>query len=157
MSREARLERLLDFLHRSPTPWHAVSAMAERLEAAGFRRLDESQAWQLSPGERVYVTRNDSSIVALQLPREGLETLRMIGAHTDSPGLRLKPHAAQTSAGWLQLGVELYGGVLLAPWYDRDLGLAGRVHVRHPPHRRRAVAGGPAGRHHPQPCHSPRP
>ncbi|WP_010629234.1 M18 family aminopeptidase [Halomonas sp. KM-1] len=132
MSREARLERLLEFLNRSPTPWHAVSAMAERLDAAGFRRLDESQAWEVSPGERLYVTRNGSSIVALQLPHDGLEALRMIGAHTDSPGLRLKPNAAQLSAGWLQLGVELYGGALLAPWFDRDLGLAGRVHVRHP-------------------------
>ncbi|PMR78779.1 M18 family aminopeptidase [Billgrantia endophytica] len=131
MSREARLERLLDFLQRSPTPWHAVSAMAERLEAAGFRRLDESQPWELSAGERAYVTRNDSSIVALQLPRAGLDALRMIGAHTDSPGLRLKPNAGQVSAGWLQLGVELYGGALLSPWFDRELGLAGRVHLRH--------------------------
>ncbi|WP_163559564.1 M18 family aminopeptidase [Halomonas sp. NO4] len=131
MSREARLDRLLDFLKRSPTPWHAVAVMAERLEEAGYRRLTESQPWQLTPGERVYVTRNDSSIVALQLPGDGLEALRMIGAHTDSPGLRLKPQAAQQSAGWLQLGVEVYGGALLAPWFDRDLGLAGRVHLRH--------------------------
>ncbi|MCC5882308.1 MAG: M18 family aminopeptidase [Halomonas sp.] len=132
MSREARLERLLEFLHRSPSPWHAVASMSERLDAAGFRRLDESQTWQLTPGERFYVTRNDSSIVAFQLPRDGLEALRMIGAHTDSPGLRLKPNAERLSAGWLQLGVELYGGVLLSPWFDRELGLAGRVHVRHP-------------------------
>ncbi|MDT8880308.1 M18 family aminopeptidase [Halomonas saccharevitans] len=131
MSEDARLERLLDFLHRSPTPWHATANMAARLEAAGFRRLEETASWQLSPGERVYVTRNDSSIIALQLPREGLEALRLIGAHTDSPGLRLKPNAAQCAAGWLQLGVEVYGGALLAPWFDRDLGLAGRVHVRH--------------------------
>ncbi|MCK2182543.1 M18 family aminopeptidase [Halomonas getboli] len=139
MSQDDLLERLLDFLRRSPTPWHATANMAERLEAAGFRRLDETQAWQLTPGERVYVTRNDSSIIALQLPREPLAALRMIGAHTDSPGLRLKPHAPQTSAGWLQLGVEVYGGALLAPWYDRDLGLAGRVHVRHPDGRLEGV------------------
>ncbi|WP_275287142.1 M18 family aminopeptidase [Halomonas elongata] len=131
MLQDARLERLLDFLRRSPTPWHATANMAERLEAEGFRRLEETEAWRLSPGERVYVTRNDSSIIALQLPSEPLDALRMIGAHTDSPGLRLKPHAPQTSAGWLQLGVEVYGGALLAPWFDRDLGLAGRVHVRH--------------------------
>lgn len=132
MSQSDLLERLLDFLRRSPTPWHAVANMAARLEAAGFRRLDEGEAWRLAPGERVYVTRNDSSIIALQLPRETLSGLRMIGAHTDSPGLRLKPNAAQTAAGWLQLGVEVYGGALLAPWFDRDLGLAGRVQLRHP-------------------------
>ena len=132
LSQDDLLQRLLDFLHRSPTPWHATANMAARLEEAGFRRLDEREAWALTPGERVYVTRNDSSIIALQLPEGRLEALRMIGAHTDSPGLRLKPNAAQTGAGWLQLGVEVYGGALLAPWFDRDLGLAGRVHVRHP-------------------------
>ncbi|GHE22448.1 M18 family aminopeptidase [Halomonas urumqiensis] len=131
MSQDALLERLLDFLRDSPTPWHATANMAARLEAAGFRRLDEREAWQLSHGERVFVTRNDSSIIAVQLPTGPLSALRMIGAHTDSPGLRLKPNAPQTSAGWLQLGVETYGGVLLSPWFDRDLGLAGRVHVRH--------------------------
>ncbi|GED22105.1 M18 family aminopeptidase [Halomonas halmophila] len=131
MTQNARLERLLDFLRRSPTPWHATANMVERLEAAGFRRLDETAAWQLEPGERVYITRNDSSLIALQLPHGPLEALRMIGAHTDSPGLRLKPQAPQVAAGWLQLGIEVYGGALLAPWYDRDLGLAGRVHVRH--------------------------
>ncbi len=132
LSQDDLLQRLLDFLHRSPTPWHATANIAVRLEEAGFRRLDEREAWALTPGERVYVTRNDSSIIALQLPEGRLEVLRMIGAHTDSPGLRLKPNAAQTGAGWLQLGVEVYGGALLAPWFDRDLGLAGRVHVRHP-------------------------
>ncbi|MFY0990840.1 M18 family aminopeptidase [Halomonas sp. C05BenzN] len=139
MPQDDLLERLLDFLRRSPTPWHAVANMVSRLEGAGFRRLDETEAWRLDPGERVYVTRNDSSVIALQLPRQPLEALRMIGAHTDSPGLRLKPNAAQTSAGWLQLGVEVYGGALLAPWFDRDLGLAGRVHVRHPDGRLEGV------------------
>jgi aspartyl aminopeptidase len=130
MPPDSALDRLLDFLHRSPTPWHATANLAMRLEAAGFRRLEEGDAWSLRPGERVYVTRNESSIVALQLPEGRLEALRMIGAHTDSPGLRLKPNAAQSGAGWLQLGVEVYGGALLAPWFDRDLGLAGRVHLR---------------------------
>ncbi|MGM0983806.1 MAG: M18 family aminopeptidase [Pseudomonadota bacterium] len=131
MSQDARLERLFDFLRRSPTPWHATANMARRLEEAGYRRLEETEAWRLSPGERVYVTRNDSSLIALQLPRERLAALRLIGAHTDSPGLRLKPNPAQSAAGWLQLGIEVYGGALLAPWFDRDLGLAGRVHLRH--------------------------
>lgn len=130
MPHDPTLERLLEFLQRSPTPWHAVANMTRRLERAGFRRLDETQSWQLEPGERVYVTRNDSSLVALQLPADRLQALRMVGAHTDSPGLRLKPNAPQVNNGWLQLGVEVYGGALLAPWFDRDLGLAGRVHLR---------------------------
>lgn len=126
-----RTQRLCDFLSNSPSPWHATQSMATRLEQGGFERLEEKADWQLSPGKRYYVTRNDSSIIAFQLPAQGLSSLRMIGAHTDSPGLRLKPEATQRSAGWLQLGVQVYGGVLLAPWFDRDLGLAGRVHVRH--------------------------
>ncbi|GGX82248.1 putative M18 family aminopeptidase 2 [Litchfieldella qijiaojingensis] len=130
MPHDPTLERLLSFLHDSPTPWHAVANMSKRLEQAGFRRLDETQSWKLAPGERVYVTRNDSSLVAVQLPDDRLQALRMIGAHTDSPGLRLKPNAAQVNSGWLQLGVEVYGGSLLAPWFDRDLGMAGRVHLR---------------------------
>tara|TARA_R110000751_G_scaffold42703_5_gene98956 strand:+ start:439 stop:1671 length:1233 start_codon:yes stop_codon:yes gene_type:complete len=105
--------------------------MASRLEQAGFQRLEEKANWQLTPGKRYYVTRNDSAIIAFQLPESRLTELRMIGAHTDSPGLHLKPNATQRSAGWLQLGVQVYGGVLMAPWFDRDLGLAGRVHVRH--------------------------
>lgn len=125
------LTRLCEFLRASPTPWHATQNMAARLEQAGFMPLQETAAWQLSPGQRYYVTRNDASIIALQLPRDRLASLRMIGAHTDSPGLRLKPNATQHAAGWLQLGVEVYGGALLAPWFDRDLGIAGRVHVRH--------------------------
>ncbi len=112
-------------------PWHAAGNMAERLEQAGFQRLEEKANWQLTPGKRYYVTRNDSAIIAFQLPESEVTALRMIGAHTDSPGLHLKPNATQCSAGWLQLGVQVYGGVLLAPWFDRDLGLAGRVHVRH--------------------------
>ncbi|WP_249977121.1 M18 family aminopeptidase [Vreelandella olivaria] len=126
-----RLTRLCDFLHHSPTPWHATYNMIQRLEQAGFQRLEETENWHLAPGKRYYVTRNDSSVIAFQLPVGALTSLRMLGAHTDSPGLHLKPHATQYAAGWLQLGIQVYGGVLLAPWFDRDLGLAGRVHVRH--------------------------
>ncbi|MDQ7735699.1 M18 family aminopeptidase [Halomonas sp. SpR1] len=134
-----RLMRLCDFLRQSPTPWHAAGNMAARLEQAGFQRLEEKANWQLTPGKRYYVTRNDSSIIAFQLPESALTALRMIGAHTDSPGLHLKPNATQCSAGWLQMGVQVYGGVLLAPWFDRDLGLAGRIYVRHADGRLQSV------------------
>lgn len=134
------LDRLCAFLQASPTPWHATRDMALRLEEAGYQRLQETASWQLEASRRYYVTRNDSSIIAFQLPEGGaLKDLRMVGAHTDSPGLRLKPNATQRSAGWLQLGIEVYGGALLAPWFDRDLGIAGRVHLRQPDGRLTSV------------------
>ena len=104
-----------------------------RLEAAGYKHLDEREPWVAEPGGRYYVTRNDSSIVAVKLgrrpPVEG--GMRLIGAHTDSPCLRVKPQPELQRQGFWQLGVEVYGGALLAPWFDRDLSLAGRVTFRH--------------------------
>lgn len=124
--------RLLEFLRRSPTPFHAVATMREALDDAGFLALDEAERWALEPNGRYYVVRNDSSIVAFRLGEDApAETgLRMVGAHTDSPCLKLKPNAAREGAGYVQFGVEVYGGVLLNPWFDRDLSLAGRVTLR---------------------------
>jgi aspartyl aminopeptidase len=123
---------LLDFLAASPTPFHAVQSMALRLENAGFTHLPESAPWELKAGGRYYVTRNDSSIIAFVYGTTDLETqgIRMVGAHTDSPCLRVKPHPEKNTQGYFQLGVETYGGVLLNPWFDRDLSLAGRVSYR---------------------------
>jgi aspartyl aminopeptidase len=123
---------LLPFLQRSPTPFHAVTSMAERLEAAGFQRLAEADAWHAEPGRGYYVTRNDSSLIAFRLGRGALpETgLRLVGGHTDSPCLKLKPQPELVKNGYFQLGVEVYGGALLNPWFDRDLSLAGRISYR---------------------------
>ena len=110
---------LLAFLGASPTPFHACAQMATRLEAAGFQRLHEQNAWNLAPG-RYYVLRNDSSLIAFVRgtvdPAVG--GIRMVGAHTDSPCLRLKPKPEAISHGYLTLGVEVYGGVLLNPLID---------------------------------------
>ncbi|MEE4359982.1 MAG: M18 family aminopeptidase [Pseudomonadales bacterium] len=122
------MEGLLGFLDASRSPFHAVRNLARHLEDAGYRRIDEREPWAVTPGERVYLTRNDSSIVALRTGRDPTDGLRMIGAHTDSPCLRLKPEPVFVDRGYLRLGVEVYGGVLLNPWFDRDLSLAGRVH-----------------------------
>ena len=124
---------LLDFLKRSPSPFHATQSMAEALQAAGYQALDERETWQLQPQGRYYVTRNDSSIIAIKLGQHDpvQHGIRMVGAHTDSPCLKVKPQPELARHGYWQLGVEVYGGVLLSPWFDRDLSLAGRVTFKH--------------------------
>jgi aspartyl aminopeptidase len=120
---------LCDFIQQSPTPFHAVAAMAARLEQAGYIHLAEEDPWEFEPGGRYYFTRNDSSLIALQLGAGSLTEsgLLMVGAHTDSPCLKVKPQPELLRHGYMQLGVEVYGGALLNPWFDRDLSLAGRV------------------------------
>lgn len=120
---------LLDFLHASPTPYHAVANMAAALEQAGYQRLQESQPWDLALSQGYYVIRNDSALVAFHTgKRSPVEAgWRMLGAHTDSPCLRVKPNPERREKGCFQLGVEVYGGALLNPWFDRDLSIAGRV------------------------------
>lgn len=121
-------QQLIDFLNASPTPFHATQNMAAILSKNGFRELQERQAWE-TPAGKYFVTRNDSSLVAFVLGSQPLEEtgIRMVGAHTDSPCLKVKPQPEQKTQGYEQLGVEVYGGVLLNPWFDRDLSLAGRV------------------------------
>ena len=128
----AQADDLLAFIDASPSPWHAVATAEARLQAGGFIRLDEGERWQLAAGGRYYVVRGGSSLIAFVLGSDDLAATgwRLVGAHTDSPGLRLKPKAAHCCDGLLRLGVEVYGGPILATFADRDLALAGRVHVR---------------------------
>ncbi len=132
MHDNAFVSGLIDFISDSPTPFHAVSTMVGLLEENGFKRLDEKDSWFLQDDQkengRYYVTRNDSSIIAFQLRQPLIKNgLRMVGAHTDSPCLKVKPNPEIINNHYLQLGVEVYGGALLNPWFDRDLSLAGRV------------------------------
>lgn len=128
----AHARDLLDFIDASPSPWHAVETCKARLDAAGFSPLSELDRWSLEVGGRYYVERGGASIIAFIVgDKPAAETgLRLIGAHTDSPGLRLKPKPAEKVGGMLRLGVEVYGGPILATFADRDLALAGRVNVR---------------------------
>jgi len=123
---------LLGFLDRSPTPFHAVAESVRRLEAGGYREAQEVDAWELAPGEKRYSVRGGGSLVALKMgaasPVQG--GFRVVGAHTDSPNLRLKPCADVSANGYKQLAVEPYGGVLTHTWLDRDLSLAGQVMLR---------------------------
>jgi aspartyl aminopeptidase len=125
------IDDLLAYLRGSPTPFHAVDQARRRLEAHGFRALDEAEPWdQLAPGAYT-VTSSGSNLFAFVLPEpRDRRRFCLVGAHTDSPNLRIKPSAEYTHEGYAQVGVEVYGGALLNSWLDRDLGLAGRVMVR---------------------------
>jgi aspartyl aminopeptidase len=125
MKKEDFNEGLLGFLNASPTPFHAAKNMSMMLENAGFTKLIEENKWELVEGSKYYVTRNDSSIIAFTYPKT--KNYTMIGCHTDSPNLKLKPNPIIKEHGVVKFSVEPYGGLLLNPWFDRDLSLAGRV------------------------------
>jgi aspartyl aminopeptidase len=128
----AMIADLAAFLDASPTPWHAVADAAARLTAAGYRPIDLGGPPEpFSPGDRRFAVR-DGSLVAVRLgTRPAAEVgFHLVAAHTDSPCLRVKPVPVIRGSGAVRLGVEVYGGVLLHTWTDRDLGIAGLVHLR---------------------------
>jgi len=126
------IDDLLGFLRGAPTPFHAVDQARRRLEARNFQALDEAEPWDRLGAGAYYVTSSGTNLFAFVLPeaREHRRQFRIVGAHTDSPNLRVKPNAEYTAEGHAQIAVEVYGGVLLNSWLDRDLGIAGRVMVR---------------------------
>ena len=111
MKKESKtINNLLEFIERSPTPFHAVHEMACYLSGKGFIEIKEADAWDLVPNSRYFLTRNDSSLIAFAVGSKSNEGFKIIGAHTDSPNLRLKPHAGYAKSGYLQLGYE--GGLV---------------------------------------------
>ena len=128
---DAYTDSLIDFVTASPSSYHAAAEVARCLETAGFTRADETVTWEQGLPRRGYVIR-DGAIAAWALP-EALNPgagLRIVGAHTDSPALKLKPAAALVRSGWQLINAEVYGGPLLASFLDRELGLAGRLTTR---------------------------
>ncbi|QMU80712.1 M18 family aminopeptidase [Streptacidiphilus sp. PB12-B1b] len=121
---------LIAYLQASPSPYHAVAGAAERLEKVGFRQVEETSAWEGTPGGR-YLIRG-GALIAWYVPENATAAtpFRIVGAHTDSPNLRVKPIPDTGAAGWRQVAVEIYGGVPLNTWLDRDLGLSGRLALR---------------------------
>jgi len=129
--RTAALE-LIDFIDASPSPWHAVANAEALLQKNGYTRLEEDARWQLAAGGRYYVVRGGASMIAFVQGSQPIAEagFRIVGAHTDSPGFRVKPKAALAGDGLARLAVEIYGGPILATFTDRDLSLAGRVVLR---------------------------
>ncbi|WP_104127020.1 M18 family aminopeptidase [Cryobacterium sp. Y57] len=131
---DATLDYIADFsafLHASPSSYHAAAEVARRLHAAGFTRLDEPEKWTIDEAAGYYVVRDGAVIAWSQPTGSGPTTpFRILGAHTDSPGFKLKPKPTISSHGWLQAGVEVYGGPLQNSWLDRELELAGRLVTR---------------------------
>ncbi|KAH9846939.1 aspartyl aminopeptidase [Lenzites betulinus] len=124
--------KLVAFVNASPTPFHAVQAASARLEKAGFQKIREQDDWDktLKAGGKYYFTRNQSALIAFTLPQKwqpGGAGVSIVATHIDSPNLRIRPVSKRSKAGYLQVGVELYGGGIWHSWFDRDLSLAGRV------------------------------
>ena len=123
-----QVDELLTFLGEAVTPFHAVAAMSRRLTSAGFEAVTAFDPDTMVPGKGYFMTRQGSSLIALRAGQgEPNEGLRLVGAHTDSPNLSVKPNPVLGRGGCVQLSVDVYGGALLNPWFDRDLALAGRV------------------------------
>ncbi|CUM63143.1 uncharacterized protein PRCAT00000710001 [Priceomyces carsonii] len=126
-------QEFVNFVNASPTPYHAVKSVKEMLFDAGFMELSERSNWnsKLKRGGKYFVTRNSSSLIGFTVGQkfENGSGVSIVGAHTDSPCLRIKPISKRTSEGFIQIGVEQYGGLIAHSWFDRDLSVAGRVYI----------------------------
>lgn len=120
----------IDFVTASPSSFHAADEVQRRLIDAGFKSQNETEDWDASPGGHVMV--RDGAVMAWWVPADASEdsAFRVVGSHTDSPGFKVKPDPTYGAAGFQQVGVEVYGGVLLNSWLDRELGVAGRVMIK---------------------------
>ena len=123
------VHEFLNFSAKSPTAFHAVSELEKLLAEAGYAKLSEAETWQLNPGDKRYVTRNGSALIAFRVPKH-ISSFRIAAAHTDSPTLKLKELAEDANEHYVRLNVEKYGGLILSTWLDRPLSIAGRVIVR---------------------------
>ena len=124
------VEGLFSFIDKSPSPFHAIEAMKEMLTEEGFIEVQENKSWELKKGGSYFVVRNDSAIIAFQLPNEEVKGFHMVASHSDSPSFKIKENAELTlDKAYTKLNVEKYGGMIMSSWFDRPLSVAGRVYV----------------------------
>jgi len=121
---------LFEFIEESPSQFHVVANEKKRFEDAGFIELNESKSWNLEYGKNYFVTRNGSSILAFRMPNKNLKSFMIISSHSDSPSFRIKEMPEMKEGHYVKLNTEKYGGMLMAPWFDRPLSIAGRVIIR---------------------------
>ncbi len=122
---------LMEFIDRSPTAFHAVQNICDALMRAGWRRLEERETWKIAPGDRCFLTRNGSSVVAFRVPERGFGHFQIVASHSDSPCFKLKTNSEVVMADrYLKLNTEGYGGMIISSWFDRPLSLAGRAIVK---------------------------
>ena len=120
---------LIDFLYNSPTAFHAVENIKEMLKSEGFEELKENQKWQVNTGGKYFVDKNGSALVIFNIGEESVnfDGFKIVGAHTDSPGFRIKPHPEMVSNNYIKLNTEVYGCPIINTWFDRPLAIAGRI------------------------------
>ena len=124
-------EKLLDFIEKSPTAFQAVDEMQKRLTENGFEVLSEKEYWNLVPGGKYLVTRNNSALIAFCIPEKESRVFHIMASHSDSPSFKIKENPEiKVDNSYVKLNVEKYGGMLMAPWFDRPLSVAGRVIIR---------------------------
>ncbi len=121
---------LFNFIEKSSSPFHVIHNAAALLEQNGFVRLVEKNKWKIETGKKYYVTRNSSSIIAFKIPEKDFSGFSICAAHSDSPSFKIKENPEIKSCGVTQLNVEKYGGMLMHPWFDRPLSVAGRIFVK---------------------------
>ena len=124
-------QKLLKFLQKSPTAFHAVQQMKSEFLAVDFTELKENQRWNIECGKHYFVTRNDSSLIAFTIPENGIDKMHILTSHSDSPTFKIKENPEiEVEKHYVKLNVEKYGGMLCAPWFDRPLSVAGRVIIK---------------------------
>lgn len=124
-------KKLLKFIQKSPTAFQAVEEMSQRLQKEGFKELKEEKHWDLKAGGNYFVIRNHSAVIAFSIPKKPAWKFHIMASHSDSPALKIKENPEmEVEKAYIKLNVERYGGMLLAPWFDRPLSVAGRLIVR---------------------------